>query len=144
MDKPRKHILIVEDEEPLARLIKERLETQGYEVTTEIHGKAALAFAADHRLDLAILDINLPDVNGFDVARELRRLYHPWVLPILMLTIKDKPIDQLRGFANGADAYMTKPFDSQELLHTVALLTGEPALKGGAAEEGMDDGTLSI
>ena len=128
-DAPRKkRIIVVEDEEPLARLVKERLEGAGYDVQTQTYGKTALGFAAEHRVDLAILDVNLPDINGYEVAKELRKIYHPWVLPILMLTIKDKPVDQLRGFANGADAYMTKPFDSSELLQTVALLTGEAAL----------------
>ncbi|MBI4354824.1 MAG: response regulator [Candidatus Omnitrophica bacterium] len=127
----RKQILIVEDEVPLANLVKSRLESSGYEVHTETHGQAGLAYAADHRPDLVILDINLPDMNGNRVAQELRKLYHPWTLPILMLTINNKPIDQLRGFAHGADAYLTKPFDASELLKTVNLLSGETAATFG-------------
>jgi two-component system sensor histidine kinase ChiS len=122
-----KRILVVEDEVGLASVLKDRLESVGYEVQTETHGKAALAYATDNRVDLVILDVNLPDINGYQVARELRHLSHPWVLPILMLTVNDKPVDQLRGFAHGADAYLTKPFDSSELFDTVAFLTGQPA-----------------
>lgn len=125
MDATPKHILIVEDEETLARTVKMRLESLGYEVHTETYGRLGINYASEHRLDLVILDVNLPDINGYQVARELRKIYHPWVLPILMLTIKNEPVDQLRGFAHGADAYLTKPFDSGELFQTVALLTGQ-------------------
>ena len=124
----RKQILIVEDDEPLARLLKARLQSIGYEAHAETIGKQALQWAAEHRCNLVILDVNLPDCSGYQVARELRKLYHPWTLPILMLTVKDKPVDQLRGFAHGADAYLTKPFDSAELFETVTLLIGDAPL----------------
>ena len=130
----RKQLLIVEDEVPLARLLKTRLELLGYEVHTETHGKAGLAYAATHQLGLAILDVNLPDINGYEVSRELRKLYHPWVLPVLMLTVRDRPADQLRGFAHGADAYIAKPFDFGELVQTIGLLIGEvPVVPGPSA-----------
>jgi DNA-binding response OmpR family regulator len=127
----RKRILIVEDEEPLARSLKARLESIGYEVRTETYGKRGLSYAASNPLDLAILDVNLPDINGYEVCMELRKLSHPWTIPVLMLTVKDKPVDQLRGFAHGADAYIVKPFDSQELFQTVALLIGEASVAPG-------------
>ena len=123
----RKRILVVDDEAPLARTLKMRLEGIGYEVLTAATGREALTYTAECQLDLVVLDVNLPDMNGYQVARELRRIHHPWALPILMLTVKDKPIDQLRGFAHGADAYLTKPFESTELFQAVALLTGEIA-----------------
>lgn len=123
----QKSILMVEDEEALAKLVKVELEAAGFEVVVKGCGKAALGYAAERQVDLAILDVNLPDINGYQVARELRRLHHPWALPILMLTVRDKPIDQLRGFAHGADAYLTKPFHTGELVETVAMLCGEPA-----------------
>ena len=123
----KKRILIVEDDEPLAHLLKMKLESEGFEIWCETHGTAALSYAAEHPLDLVILDLKLPDVNGYEVAKELRRLYHPWVLPLLMLTGMDKPVDQLRGFAHGADAYLTKPYEPEELMKTIALLLGETA-----------------
>lgn len=125
----RKRILIVEDDEALAELLKLRLEEEDFEVHVEPRGLPALNYASEHQLDLVILDLRLPDISGYDVAKRLRQLYHPWVLPVLMLTGMDKPVDQLRGFAFGADAYLTKPFNPDELMKTIALLLGE-ALKG--------------
>lgn len=124
----QKRILIVEDDEPLAHLMKMKLESDGgFEVHVETRGHSALSYAAGHPLDLVILDLRLPDVSGYDVAKQLRKLYHPWVLPVLMLTGLDKPIDQLRGFAFGADAYLTKPYEPDELMRTIQLLCGESA-----------------
>ncbi|MBI2093127.1 MAG: response regulator [Candidatus Omnitrophica bacterium] len=120
----RKQILIVEDNEPLARSLRTKLESIGYEVYTKTAGKDAVSFAAAHPVELAILDVNLPDISGYEVSRQLRKIYHPWVLPVLMLTVNDKPVDQLRGFAHGADAYIVKPFDINELLQTISLLIG--------------------
>ena len=120
-----KKILVVEDEEQMAELLTERLTSAGYQVHTATSGKAGLSYAAEHKPDLVILDLKLPDIHGYEVCKELRKLSNPWVQPILMLTALAQPIDQLRGFARGADAYLTKPFDSNELLKTVAILLGE-------------------
>ncbi len=127
----RKRILIVDDEAALVRMLESQLAPIGFEVHAVTHGKQALSYAAEHNVDLAILDINLPDINGYEVAKELRRVYSPWVLPIIMLTVRDRPVDQLRGFAHGADAYLTKPFASIELFQTIGLLLGEEALAFG-------------
>ena len=124
----RKQILVVEDEEALARYLKWELESVGFEAQTVLLGKAGLQYAAEHQVDLVILDLRLPDIHGYQVAQELRKLYHPWAVPILMLTAMDQPIDQLRGFAHGAEAYLTKPCESSELLKTVGLLLGEQPL----------------
>ena len=121
----RGHILVVEDEAALAQLLKWQLESGEFDVHVAHAGGAALQYAAEHRPDLVMLDLRLPDMHGYQVCRELRRLYHPWVVPILMLTGMDKPIDQLRGFAYGADAYMTKPYEPSELFKTISLLLGE-------------------
>jgi len=125
MDARPRRILLVEDEEALARLVKWQLEAAGFEVQIETLGKTALSYAAEYRPELVVLDLRLPDVHGYQVCRELRKLYDPWSVPILMLTAMDRPIDQLRGFAHGADAYLTKPYDPHELLKTVTLLLGE-------------------
>ena len=122
-------ILVVEDDEATALLLRKRLETAGFDnVQTVASGTIALSWAAEHRPSLVILDVRLPDMNGYQVCRQLRKLYNPWFLPILMLTGMDKPVDQLRGFAFGADAYLTKPYDSHDLLQTVTLLLEQPAL----------------
>jgi len=119
-----KQIVVIEDDADMAALLKERLESVGYAVYTEGSGKGGLISAAEHRPDLVILDLRLPDLHGYEVCRELRKACHPWTLPIIMLTAMTRPIDQLRGFAHGADAYLTKPFDSKELLNTVTMLLG--------------------
>ncbi len=125
-------ILVVEDDEDTALLLRKRLEAAGFDdVQTVASGSTALSWAAEHQPSLVILDVGLPDLNGYQVCQELRKLYNPWFLPILMLTGRDKPVDQLRGFAHGADAYLTKPYSSPELLKTIEFLLGselnEPA-----------------
>lgn len=127
-DVARYQILIVEDDPRMAEMLAKRLALSGYEVRTEGAGEPALRFAAEHRPDLVILDLRLPDMSGYEVCAKLRRLYHRWDVPILMLTGMDRPIDELRGFAHGADAYLTKPFSMTELVHTIALLLEETAL----------------
>jgi len=121
----RQQILLVEDEEQIAQLLRGYLESVGFEVHSETRGAEAIKFAAEHRPDLVILDLQLPDIHGYDVCKELRKQYHSWTLPILMLTGMDAPMDQLRGYAHGADAYVTKPFEPPELLPTIALLLGK-------------------
>ena len=121
----RKRILVIEDDEAMAKAVKRRLESVGYTVHTEGSGAMALSHAAAHRPDLIILDLLLPDLGGYEVCRKLRQLFEPWVPPILMFTSMAQPADQLRGFAYGADAYLTKPCAQAELTKTVAVLLGE-------------------
>ena len=123
----RARILVVEDEEALARLVKSHLERAGHEVHVEHTGKQALVYAAEHRTDLIVLDIMLPDMSGYDVCVEMRRLYHPWILPVVMLTALNQPKHQLLGFSHGADAYLTKPVQSIELLGTIAVMLNRAA-----------------
>ncbi len=118
----KRRLLVVEDDEPLAHLLKLQLESEGFEVHTETRGRSAMSYAADNPVDLVILDLRLPDVSGYDVCRELRKIYNPWAVPVLMLTALAEPIDQLRGFAHGADAYLTKPCEPAELMKTIHLL----------------------
>ena len=121
----RKRILVIEDDEAMAKAVQRRLESVGYTVHAEGSGAMALRDAEQHRPDLIILDLLLPDLGGYEVCRKLRQLFNPWVPPILMLTGMDQPVDQLRGFAYGADAYLTKPCAQAELTKTVAVLLGE-------------------
>lgn len=121
----RRRILIVEDNESVGRMLAFRLQAAGYDTHHELRGRPALAYAAAHRADLVVLDLLLPDISGLEVSRELRKLYNKWDVPILMLTALAQPVDELRGFASGADAYMTKPYEAQELIQTVAFLLGD-------------------
>ena len=117
-------ILVVEDDPAVARLLRTLLEANAYDVRISTTGAAALTETVGAAPDMVILDVGLPDLDGYEVCRQLRQHYRPWSLPILMFTGKDKPVDQLRGFAFGADAYLTKPCDPEEILKTVALLLG--------------------
>ena len=121
----RKRILVVEDDELLAKSLKRILELEGFEVDAQPSGTLALAHAAECPPDLVVLDLKLPDMHGYEVCRELRKLFHSWVVPIVMFTGMDRPLDQLRGFAYGADAYLTKPCPTEELLRTIRLLLGQ-------------------
>lgn len=124
----RKRILVVEDDEHLANSLRRILEFEGFEVAVQSSGALALSQAAERPPDLVVLDLKLPDLHGYEVCRELRKLFHSWVVPVVMLTGMDRPIDQLRGFAYGADAYLTKPCSAEELLKTIRLLLGELSL----------------
>ena len=115
-------ILVVEDEERLADLIRRHLAMAGFEVHAELRGTSALRYAAEHRPDLVLLDLRLPDIGGYELCRTLRKFCDRSVVPIVMVTAMNQPVDRLRGFAQGADAYVTKPFQLTELLETVSLL----------------------
>lgn len=118
----RKRILIVEDERDTAKLERAHLISKGYDVHTETYGSAALTYAADHRPDLVILDLKLPDISGLEVCRELRTLYRPWTVPIVMVTAMDRPAEQVQGFTSGANVYLTKPCELTEIENAVAFL----------------------
>lgn len=122
----RERILVVEDEKDVAGMLKIRLESAGFSVQTVDCGEAALRQVQENQPELVILDLRLPDIQGYQVCKEIRTRLGPWSPEVLMLTAMAEPIDKARGFAFGADAYMTKPFDSAELLRTVRLLLGSP------------------
>lgn len=125
MEKASKQVLVVEDDLSLAKALKMRLELEGFAVHAVHSGTAALAFAAEQQPDAVVLDLRLPDMHGYEVCRELRRLSTPWNMAIVMCTGMGQPIDQLRGYAFGADAYLIKPYDSRELIRSVKQLLGE-------------------
>jgi DNA-binding response OmpR family regulator len=124
----RRQVLVVEDEDSIARLIQIYLESVGFSVRKENMGQDALDYAAENRPDLVVLDLRLPDIHGYKVCQELRKIYNAWSVPILILTGLDQPIDQLRAFAHGADAYLTKPFEPSELIEAVTMLLGSSSV----------------
>jgi DNA-binding response OmpR family regulator len=113
-------ILIVEDETEMARGLKDILEFEGYEVLTAATGKEGLHFAGRREPDCIILDLMLPDLNGYQVCEEIRRQKSR--VPILMLTARAQDYDKIRGLEVGADDYMTKPFSVGELMARVKAL----------------------
>ena len=118
-------ILVVEDDPEVAQVLRGRLESKGYETHIETTGESALNYAAKQGPDLVLLDVSLPDMSGLQVSKQLRKLYSRRELPIVMLTAKDQPVDQLYGLAHGADAYLTKPYNPSELTQTIKLCLGE-------------------
>ena len=123
-------ILVVEDDEDLLLILKTRLESAGYGVHTEASGARALGYAAEHDPDLVVLDVRLPDLGGYAVCEELRKLERCGDVPVVMYTVMDESLDRERGFEHGADAYVPKSSEFSQLLSTISqLLAGaEPAL----------------
>lgn len=116
------HILVVEDEDHLAQGIRFNLEAEGYRVSVAPEGAAALHIfeQADPPVDLVILDLMLPGMSGYDVCLQLRQRGSD--VPVLMLSARTLAEDRTRGFDTGADQYLTKPFDLEELLSRVKRL----------------------
>ncbi|HLZ80450.1 MAG TPA: response regulator transcription factor [Ktedonobacteraceae bacterium] len=115
-------ILVVDDESVLVETIAYNLEQAGYQVITAADGKSALQAAHRELPDLIILDIMLPEMDGLEVCRQLRRESSTATTPIMMLTAKDDEIDKVVGLEVGADDYVTKPFGRRELLARVRAL----------------------
>ncbi len=109
-------ILIVEDEVAIADLEKDYLELSGFEVETENSGDTGLKRSLEEEFDLIILDLMLPEVDGFEICRQIREKKN---VPIIMVSAKKDDIDKIRGLGLGADDYMTKPFSPSELVARV-------------------------
>jgi two-component system, OmpR family, response regulator len=107
-------ILVVEDETSMAQLLKSGLEEGNHSVSLACDGNSALELAEMYEFDVIVLDVMLPGLDGYEVARRLRRGQNP--TPILMLTARDALPDVIKGLDTGADDYLTKPFSFEELL----------------------------
>ena len=107
-------ILLVEDEENIREVVKLNLELEGYEVVEAGKGKEAMKYFHEQHFDLAILDVMLPEVSGLDICEQIRLTNSE--IPVIFLTAKDAPADRIAGLKKGADDYLTKPFELEELL----------------------------
>lgn len=126
-----KTILVVEDEKPIADILKWTLEQEGYAVACAASGREGLELALNMRPDLILLDIMLPEMDGFEVCRRIRQVHQ---MPIIMLTAKDSEVDKVLGLELGADDYVTKPFSNRELVARVkANLRRQETLAAGTA-----------
>jgi DNA-binding response OmpR family regulator len=110
----RRRILVIEDEPDIARGLRDALEFEQFEVATAGQGREGIKSLREAGADLVILDLMLPDINGFTVCEEIRSS-HP-VVPIIMLTARSQETDKIRGLEAGADDYVTKPFSIGELV----------------------------
>ncbi|HZK57257.1 MAG TPA: response regulator YycF [Clostridia bacterium] len=132
-----KCILIIEDEKPIAEIVKFNLEKEGYKTSVAYDGEEGLHRAITLNPDLILLDVMLPKLDGFQVCREIRETS---TVPILMLTAKEEEVDKVLGFEMGADDYITKPFGIRELLARVKANLRR--VEAGA--DNKTKGTLSI
>lgn len=133
------NILLVEDEEKLARMVEMELRYEGYEVTKAFDGRSGLEQALSGKYNLVLLDIMLPQLSGMEVLRRLRRESD---LPVIMLTARDSVIDKVSGLDSGADDYITKPFAIEELLARIRAALRKRSVRSGkiltAGELAMD------
>ncbi len=136
-------ILVLDDEKEITELVELYLRNEGFQVRCFYTGEEALASVEQSPPDLAILDVMLPDMDGFSVCRELRKKY---TFPILMLTARVEDMDKINGLAIGADDYITKPFNPLELTARVKaqLRRYTRYNEASAPELSMDVGNLSI
>lgn len=115
-------LLIVDDEPKLLRAVAVDLQGEGYDVATARSGTEALVAVAQRLPDLIVSDVRMPGMDGFELARRLRRNQSTALIPIVFLTAKDQIKDRIEGFRNGVDAYLTKPFEPDELLAVIASI----------------------
>jgi len=135
------HILMIEDDESLAALIAEYLGTMGFKVTTRRTAADGLAFLPQEAFDALILDVMLPDSDGFEVCRQVRARSD---LPILMLTARGDETDRIVGLELGADDYLPKPFNPRELLARLRAILRRRGGAGVSSTELLRFGRLEI
>lgn len=138
---PTRRAVVVDDEEPLARLVAGYLERDGYATTLCHDGGQAVAVLREVDPDLVVLDLGLPGLDGVEVCRQLRTFSDCYVV---MLTARTEEVDTLIGLSVGADDYMTKPFSPRELMARVAALRRRPRRAGGGGAEHPPDHVLEV
>lgn len=133
-------VLVVDDEPQIRRFLDISLRAQGYQVVLTADGRSGLAALTERNIDLVILDIGLPDLDGHEVLRELRQWSQ---VPVIMLTVRASEAEKVAALDAGANDYVTKPFGTQELMARARALLRQHA---GAAEEAavFDDGHLHV
>lgn len=125
-------LLLIDDDRDLCAMLEELLAGEGFAVASVHSGPAALAHLEQHRVDLAVLDVMLPGMSGFDVLRALRRRS---AVPVLMLTARGDAVDRIVGLEVGADDYLAKPFHPRELIARIRAILRRPATNPGASAE---------
>ncbi|MGL4177583.1 MAG: response regulator transcription factor [Dermatophilaceae bacterium] len=128
---PAVRVLLVEDEDPMREMLTAALRHEGFEVAATGSGREAVDLARTDRQDVVVLDVNLPDIDGFTVCRRLRQSGAD--LPVLFLTARDARADLRTGFGEGADDYLTKPFSLEELALRLRALTRRGRVPGSPA-----------
>jgi DNA-binding response OmpR family regulator len=117
-------VLVADDDADIRSLVVFRLERSGYRVIVASDGEEALALALQHKPDLAVLDVMMPKLDGYEVTRRLRKEDATHSMPVILLTSRAQEADVARGFESGADDYIRKPFSPQELRARVQAILG--------------------
>jgi two-component system, OmpR family, response regulator len=117
-----KLVLVVEDDPAIAKLVARTLEAEGYVVDMVHDGEAALVYCANKQPDVMVLDVNLPKLDGFGVAKRMKTSAEMRMIPIIFLTAKDRPQDMIAGIQAGAKHYLSKPFKAADLVSKVKKL----------------------
>lgn len=117
-------VLVADDDEDIRSLVTFRLERSGYEVVQAADGEEALRLAVERTPDLAILDVMMPKLTGYEVTRRMREAEGTDGIPVILLTARVQEADVERGFEAGADDYIRKPFSPQELRARVQAILG--------------------
>ncbi|MBU4312612.1 MAG: response regulator transcription factor, partial [Candidatus Omnitrophica bacterium] len=125
----KEKILIVEDDKNISKLVKYNLEKAGFECIVTITGEKALEVLDKEAIDLIILDIMLPEMDGFETCKQIKQDKKLSHIPIIMLTAKGEEVDRLVGFELGADDYVVKPFSPRELVLRVKAILKRGKLK---------------
>jgi len=142
-DKEKESILIIEDEDNIARILELELEHEGYVVGRAADGRTGLEMAMSGEWNLVLLDVMLPELNGIEVLRRLRQNECP--VPVILLTARDTVPDKVSGFEHGANDYITKPFAMEELLARVRnVLRMFKAVREGESEDKIRIADLTI
>ncbi|MCG6860436.1 MAG: two-component system response regulator CreB [Chromatiaceae bacterium] len=141
MEPDQTRILIIEDEQAIADNLIYALRTEGFGTEHRLLGREGLGVIAEGGIDLLILDIGLPDINGFDLCRELRRTSD---LPVLFLTARGDEIDRIVGLELGADDYVVKPFSPREVAVRVRTILRRLRPRAAAPAPRVDTGSFSL
>lgn len=146
-EKPKRTILIVDDEQPIVDILVYNLQREGYTTIEANDGEEGIKLALDKKPDLVLLDIMLPKIDGLSVCKRIRQSLN---VPILMLSAKDEEIDKILGLELGADDYVTKPFSVRELMARVkanlrkADIIAENSLNTKQQQEEPETNTISV
>jgi len=135
------HVLVVDDEPDVRSLVRLLLERAGYNVSEAIDGRAALRHIFSEVPDLVLLDVTMPDIDGWQTLQRIRDVTD---VPVIMLTAASTELEKVRGLKSGADDYVTKPFGRQELLARIDAILRRSVDREDEAPQAIDDGLIAI
>ncbi len=134
-------VLVVDDEKTLVKALSFNLEKEGFRVETAYDGKEALEKVFELKPDIVVLDLMLPEVDGFEVCRRIRKKLE---IPIIMLTARSEDIDKVLGLELGADDYLTKPFNSRELVARIKAILRRSVVRDEESKKLIQIGKLQV